>query len=105
MSFFKLALFVVLNNGFTLYSRRKPTSEVNLQQRPSLTPEATTTQWSNIMSKSKNDDVTITFDTAPPTPGVEGETIVQYDEQGKFKEAHSYGNFVEKIEGGEGHSP
>ena len=52
------------------------------------------------MSKSKNDDVTITFDTAPPTPGVEGETIVQYDEQGMFKEAHSYGNFVEKIEGG-----
>ena len=52
------------------------------------------------MSTPKNDDVKITFGTAPSTPGVEGESIVLYDDQGQFREAHSYGNFVEKIEGG-----
>ena len=52
------------------------------------------------MSTPKNDDVKITFGTAPSTPGVEGKSIVQYDNQGQFMEAHSYGNFVEKIEGG-----
>jgi WD40 repeat protein len=52
------------------------------------------------MSKSNKDDVTLTFNPSPPRPDVEGETIVQLDDQGHFIEAHSYGNFVERIEGG-----
>lgn len=52
------------------------------------------------MSKNKKDDITITFGPTPPDPGVEGESIILLDDQGKFTEAHSYGNFIERIEGG-----
>jgi len=52
------------------------------------------------MSEDKKDDVTIAFDSAPSEPKLEGESIIQLDHDGNFIEAHSYGNFVERIEGG-----
>lgn len=52
------------------------------------------------MSKNKKDDVTIAFDSTPPEPELKGESIIQLDDDGNFIEAHSYGNFVEPIEGG-----
>ena len=52
------------------------------------------------MSEDKKDDVTIAFDSAPSEPKLEGESIIQLDHDGNFIEAHSYGNFVKRIEGG-----
>ena len=52
------------------------------------------------MNKNKKDDVTIAFHPNPPGPEVEGESIILLDDEGKFVEAHSYGNFIERIEGG-----
>jgi len=52
------------------------------------------------MRKNKKDDVTIAFDSIPPEPELVGEGIIQLDDDGNFIEAHSYGNFVERIEGG-----
>lgn len=52
------------------------------------------------MSKNKKDDVTIAFDSNPSEPELKGESIILLDEEGNFIEAHSYGNFVERIEGG-----
>jgi len=52
------------------------------------------------MSKNKKDDVTIAFDSASSEPKLEGESIILLDHEGNFIEAHSYGNFVERIDGG-----
>lgn len=52
------------------------------------------------MSNHKKNDVTIECEPAPPRLEVEAETIVQWDDRGMFMEAHSYGNFVERSEGG-----
>lgn len=52
------------------------------------------------MSTNKKDDVAIAFDSTPTEPELEGASIILLDDEGNFIEAHSYGNFVEKIEGG-----
>ena len=52
------------------------------------------------MSKNKKDDITIGFLPTSPGPEVEGASIILLDDDGKFIEAHSYGNFIERIEGG-----
>jgi hypothetical protein len=65
-----------------------------------MEPPIQAIKWSNTMSKNKKDDVTIAFDSAPSEPKLEGESIIQLDHDGNFIEAHSYGNFVERIEGG-----
>jgi hypothetical protein len=49
---------------------------------------------------SKYDDIKVTLLPLPEGAELEGTSIVQFDEQGKFVEAHSFGNFVGKIEGG-----
>ncbi|MCW8275142.1 hypothetical protein IMF27_05020 [Pseudomonas sp. PCH199] len=46
------------------------------------------------------DDITVTFTPLSPGDKVEGCAIVQFDDNGKFVEAHAFGNFAEKIEGG-----
>jgi len=52
------------------------------------------------MSKKSKDDVTVTFTPASPGAETEGLSIVQFDAEGQFKEAHCFGNFAEKIDGG-----
>ncbi|WP_325948306.1 hypothetical protein [Pseudomonas putida] len=45
-------------------------------------------------------DINVSFTSLTPSADTEGCAIVQFDDNGKFAEAHAYGNFVEKIEGG-----
>ena len=52
------------------------------------------------MSKHPKDDITVVFDHASPEAELKGKNIVKLDNEGNFLEAHSYGSFVERVEGG-----